>query len=64
MDYSLGYTQRGCPNNCPFCIVPKIEGAFKEYAPIREFQNDNFNKLVLYDNNFLASKLWKEKDEI
>jgi len=61
MDYSLGYTQRGCPNNCPFCIVPKMEGAFKEYAPISEFQNDAFNKLVLYDNNFLASKLWREK---
>ena len=61
MDYSLGYTQRGCPNNCPFCIVPKIEGSFKEYAPISEFQNQDFSKLVLYDNNFLTSKLWREK---
>ena len=61
MDYSLGYTQRGCPNNCPFCVVPKMEGGFKEYAPISEFQNDDFNKLVLYDNNFLASKIWREK---
>ena len=61
MDYSLGYTQRGCPNNCPFCIVPKMEGAFKEYATIPEFQNDDFNKLILYDNNFLASKMWQEK---
>lgn len=61
MDYSLGYTQRGCPNNCPFCIVPRIEGSFKEYAPVSEFQNPDFSKLVLYDNNFLASKLWREK---
>lgn len=61
MDYSLGYTQRGCPNNCPFCIVPRMEGGFKEYAPITEFQKPDFSKLVLYDNNFLASKLWREK---
>lgn len=61
MDFSLGYTQRGCPNNCPFCVVPKMEGAFREYASISEFQNDAFNNLVLYDNNFLASKLWREK---
>ena len=23
MNYSLGYTTRGCPNACPFCIVPQ-----------------------------------------
>jgi len=61
MDYSMGYTQRGCPNNCPFCIVPKLEGSFREHAPISEFQNPGFNKLVLFDNNFFYSKLWKEK---
>ena len=61
MDYSIGYTQRGCPNNCPFCIVPKIEGSFREVAHISEFHNLDFDKLVLYDNNFLYSKLWREK---
>lgn len=61
IDYSQGYTQRGCPNNCPFCIVPKLEGSFREHAPISEFQNPNFNKLLLYDNNFFYSKLWKKK---
>jgi len=61
IDYSIGYTQRGCPNNCPFCIVPKIEGSFREVAPISEFHNPDFDKLVLYDNNFFFSKIWKEK---
>lgn len=61
MDYSIGYTQRGCPNNCPFCIVPKIEGSFREVAPISEFHNPDFENLVLYDNNFFYSKLWREK---
>jgi len=61
MDYSLGYTQRGCPNKCPFCIVPKIEGKFREVAQISEFQNPDFNNQILYDNNFFYSKLWREK---
>jgi hypothetical protein len=61
IDFSLGYTQRGCPNNCPFCIVPMLEGSFREHAPISEFHNLDFNKLILYDNNFFYSKLWKEK---
>lgn len=61
MNYSLGYTTRGCPNACPFCIVPQIEGEFKEYAPISEFHNPDFSNLVLWDNNFLYSKLWREK---
>lgn len=61
MDYSLGYTTRGCVNHCPFCIVPRMEGKFREHAPLSKFVNPDFNKLVLWDNNFLASKLWKNK---
>jgi len=61
VDYSQGYTQRGCPNACPFCIVPQLEGEFREHALISEFHNPDFNKLILYDNNFFASKLWREK---
>ena len=61
IDYSLGFTTRGCPNCCPFCIVPQLEGSFTEYAPIKEFHHPDHRKLVLYDNNFLASKLWREK---
>jgi len=61
INYSMGYTQRGCPNNCPFCIVPQLEGTFREHASISEFHNPDFNKIILYDNNFFYSKLWKEK---
>jgi len=63
LDYSMGFTTRGCIRDCPFCIVPKIEGKFKEHASIREFHNPSFDKLILLDNNFLASTLWKEKLE-
>lgn len=61
LDYSLGYTQRGCPNRCGFCIVPKLEGAFKEYAEIKEFHHQEHHKIVLFDNNFLASTLYQTK---
>jgi len=61
VDYSNGYTQRGCIRNCPFCIVPRIEGKFREHKKIPEFHKDEHNKLLLYDNNFFASKIWKEK---
>jgi len=61
IDYSLGYTQRGCPNACGFCIVPKLEGPFREYAEIKEFHHPDHDKIVIYDNNFLASALYKKK---
>ncbi len=63
LDHSMGFSTRGCIRNCPFCIVPEIEGKFREHAPISEFHNPSFDKLMLLDNNFLASKLWREKLE-
>lgn len=56
MDYSIGFTTRGCIRNCPFCIVPKIEGTFRENDHPSVFCNPDFNKVVLFDNNLLASK--------
>ena len=65
IDYSLGFTTRGCPNQCPFCIVPKLEGDFREYQPISLFHDPRHSKLILWDNNFLASKkLWEKLDYI
>jgi hypothetical protein len=60
IDYSIGFTSRGCTRKCGFCIVPKKEGNIKFNAPISEFLSPNHNKLMLLDNNFLASPNWKE----
>lgn len=60
-DYSMGFTTRGCIRRCPFCIVPQVEGPFREHAPIKEFLHPKHRKLILLDNNFLASTLWEEK---
>ena len=27
INYAMGFTTRGCPNKCKFCVVPKKEGA-------------------------------------
>lgn len=61
IDYSIGFSSRGCIRKCPFCQVMKVEGAFREHAPIEEFLHPDHRKLLFFDNNFLASDLWREK---
>jgi len=63
-DYSLynikntayGFLTRGCPRNCPFCIVGKKEG-LKSYqvADLKQFWNRQ-REIVLLDPNLLACK--------
>jgi len=60
VNYSLGFTSRGCFRRCPWCIVPEKEGAIKPWASIYEFWDRNHKKIVLLDNNLLASPNWKE----
>jgi len=60
IQYSIGFTSRGCIRNCPWCIVPKKEGPIQDHAKIDEFYISRWRKLLLYDNNFLASPKWYE----
>ncbi len=53
--HAQGFITRGCPNKCPWCIVPKKEGAIRDHADVEEFLG-GMNKLVLMDNNILASE--------
>lgn len=61
-DYSLygsthaqGFVTRGCPNKCPWCIVPNKEGALRDHADVEEFLG-GMKEVVLMDNNILASE--------
>ena len=53
---AYGFLTRGCPNKCPWCVVPKKEGAVRPYRDIEEIAVDGRNKVVLMDNNVLASE--------
>lgn len=61
LEYSLGFTTRGCNRNCPFCIVPEKEGKIREHAEVEEFKNPGSNIIVLLDNNFLALPSYTKK---
>lgn len=58
IDYSIGFTSRGCIRDCGFCIVKEKEGSMLEC----DFSKDiKHSKYIVMDNNFLASPMWKEK---
>jgi len=57
LDYSIGFTSRGCIRNCEFCIVREKEGIMKDV----DISWIKQKKVLLLDNNFLASPNWKEK---
>jgi hypothetical protein len=52
---AYGFLTRGCIRNCKWCIVPKKEGILVPYMDIEEIAIENRNKIILMDNNILAS---------
>lgn len=60
-DSSILFTSRGCIRNCPFCVVPKVEGKMRSViTDITYFVYPKYKKVILWDNNFLASPEWKK----
>ena len=59
VDFSLGFTSRGCTRCCPWCIVPKKEGGLNPWARLYEFWDRSHRKITLLDNNLLAAPNWK-----
>lgn len=53
-DTAYGFLTRGCPNKCPWCVVPIKEGKIRPYWDIEKVTNGRQNA-VLMDNNILAS---------
>jgi hypothetical protein len=60
---SIGFTQRGCRLQCPFCVVPEKEGRIAQERPIREIWRDEPypRHLLLLDNDFFGAPGWRER---
>lgn len=56
VDYSIGFTQRGCRLKCGFCVVPKKEGKNRSVATIEQIWRGAPwpKKLHLLDNDFFG----------
>ena len=55
LDYSYGFTSRGCPNTCDWCVVPKLEGRQNIVGNWQD-QIDTSKKIFYgFDNNVLAT---------
>jgi hypothetical protein len=60
---AYGFLTRGCPNKCKWCIVPKKEGGVHPYRDIEEIAVDGRDRIILMDNNILASDYGLEQLE-
>ena len=54
VDAGIGFTSRGCIRKCPFCFVPRKEGAFRQDSEIKDIINPRSNVIILHDNNLTA----------
>ena len=61
LPFSISFTTRGCPRNCPFCAVKKHEPKFKVRPNWPEDIDVTKGKIIFWDNNWLASPNF-EKD--
>jgi len=51
---AIGFLTRGCIRNCPWCIVPKKEGAIKPASTWRQIKRPGSRDIIFLDNNVLA----------
>ena len=53
-DRAIGFITRGCPHQCPFCVVPEKEGWPRKVSSISSLLEKNRRKLILLDDNLLS----------
>lgn len=59
LDYSVGFTTRGCFRKCSFCVNKKYDHVFR-HAPVSEFMDEDRPYIYLWDDNILAFPKWEE----
>ena len=58
LDYSIGFTTRGCFRKCSFCVNKKYDKPFI-HSPVMEFLDESKPYIYLWDDNFLAFYGWE-----
>ncbi len=58
-NFSMGFTMRGCFRDCPWCIVPRLEGSVRRGTVIKRFHHPDHKEIILLDNNFFAGPSWR-----
>jgi len=53
LDYSIGFTTRGCFRHCSFCVNKKYDKCTR-HAPVSEFVDVSRPKIYLWDDNVFA----------
>lgn len=59
LDYSIGFTTRGCFRKCSFCVNKKYDHTFR-HSKVTEFYDENKPYIYLWDDNILAYPKWEE----
>ena len=59
MDYSIGFTTRGCFRKCPFCVNQKYDHVFR-HSPVKEFFAPSRKHIYLWDDQFFGFPKWQE----
>jgi len=57
---SIIFASRGCIRNCHFCSVKVLEPQFKPKKSIKHLIYPGHKKVILWDNNILASPYWED----
>ncbi len=55
LNYSIGFTTRGCIRRCSFCVNRNSKGCIK-HSDISEFYDPSRKGIYLWDDNFFAYK--------
>ena len=58
LDYSIGFTTRGCIRGCSFCVNKNYRSCVL-HSPVEEFFDPDRKYICLLDDNVLSCKGWK-----
>ena len=59
LDYSIGFTTRGCFRKCSFCVNKKYDHV-ESHSPVNEFFDETRPYIYLWDDNILAYPEWEK----